>query len=99
MPQCPLVIALVPLKSLTVEIYNFLIGCPFPKEIMPWCPCPFQTRLYSSHLMGKEHITSRLDIRQVRLVTIRLDLPTSPPLLNPFEEEDKPVDRALDWFL
>ena len=29
--RCPLVIALVPLKC-SVEIYNFLIGCPLPKR-------------------------------------------------------------------
>ena len=40
LPPCPLAIALVPLKCLKVEIYNFPIGCPFLKEKMPWCLCP-----------------------------------------------------------
>ena len=30
--DCPLVIALVPLKCYTVKIYNFLIGCPLPRR-------------------------------------------------------------------
>ena len=29
LPRCPLVNAFVLLKCSTVEIYNFLIGCPF----------------------------------------------------------------------
>lgn len=53
----------------------------------------------SSHLMGKKHITGCLDVRQIRLVTVGLDLPTSSPLLDPFEEEYEPVDGALDGFL
>ena len=32
LPPCPLVIALVPLKC-SSKIYNFLIGCPFPRRI------------------------------------------------------------------
>ena len=32
-------------SMLTVEIYNFLIGCPLPMK-MPWCPCPFKNKAF-----------------------------------------------------
>ena len=45
LPPCPLVIALVPLKC-TVEIYNFLIGCPLPTRKSLGAPCSFKNEAY-----------------------------------------------------
>ena len=39
--RCPLVIALVPLHCPSKNLL-FPHRVPFTKEIMPWCPCPFQ---------------------------------------------------------
>ena len=39
--RCPWPLPWCPWNA-PVEIYNFLIGCPLPKEKMLWCPCLFQ---------------------------------------------------------
>ena len=41
LPPCPLVNALVPLKSSSRNV-QFSHRVPFTKEKMPWCPCPFK---------------------------------------------------------
>ena len=38
LPWCP--------WNASVEIFNFLIGCPFTTEKLPWCPYPFKNKAY-----------------------------------------------------
>ena len=52
LPQSSLVIALVPLKcSGASRTLQFAHRTPFPKEKMPWCPCPLKNNVYMPDAM------------------------------------------------